>query len=126
MSEDYGAFCECDSDGYSSFYTAQRRKARKQHRCLECNAPILPGETYEYAAGKSEGGMWDAKTCAACLALVDWIKAHVPCYCRMHGDLYEDRLHDLVNQAAQTPGFAFGMLRRVVAAKRNKEERSRP
>ena len=120
MSDDYSAFCECDAEGYSSFYTSTKRKAKKSHRCDECHSPILPGEVYEYAAGKQDGDMWDSKTCPRCLALVDFIRAHVPCYCRMHGDLLEDRLQDLVGQAQQTPGFAFGIMRRVVAINRNK------
>ena len=120
MSEDYSAFCECDVDGYFSFYSTARRKAKKPHQCDECHGTIAPGEQYEYAAGKQEGDMWDSKTCPRCLELVDFIKAHVPCYCRMHGDLLEDRLRDLVEQAEQTPGFAFGIMRRVVAIRRHK------
>lgn len=115
VNESYDAFCECDIDGYSSFYSSAIRKARKQHQCSECFSIILPGESYEYASGKQEGEMWDAKTCSTCLELVNYIKAHVPCYCRMHGDLFEDRLRSLVEEATQTPGFAFGILRRVVA-----------
>ena len=126
MSEDYGAFCECDIEGSVSFYRVETRKARKSHRCSECDAPILPGEAYEDAAGKQDGDMWNEKTCSFCMALVDYIKAHVPCYCRMHGDLFEDRLQSLVEEARQTPGFAFGMLRRIVAVERNKEARRKP
>jgi hypothetical protein len=124
MSENYDSFCECDYDGAIDFYSTTIRKARKRHRCSECNGAIIPGETYEYAAGKQEEEMWDAKTCARCLALIDWIKAHVPCYCRMHGDLFEERLQYLVEDARQTPGFAFGMLRRIVAVKRHRESQS--
>ena len=126
MTEDYSAFCECDIDGYWSFYSSQRRKAKREHRCDECRATIQPGEIYEYAAGKQEGEMWSSKTCAACLELIDFIRAHVPCYCRIYGDLFGDRLRDIVDQAGQTPGFAFGILRRVVAVNRNKETRNRP
>lgn len=118
MGESYGAFCDCDG-AYSEFSSATTRKARKSHRCDECHGRIEMGETYEYASGKSEGEMWESKTCPRCMALVAWITAHVPCYCRMYGDLFEDRLHDLVSQARQTPGFAFGMLRRVAAVKRH-------
>jgi hypothetical protein len=118
--ENYEAFCECDYDGSVDFYSIKMRKSQKRHLCRECNGAILPGEQYEYAAGKQGGDMWDAKTCARCMALVEYIKAHVPCYCRMHGDLFEDRLQSLVEEARQTPGFAFGVLRRVVAIKRYK------
>lgn len=120
MGESYSAFCECDFYGYSEFCTSSTRKARKQHYCDECSSTILPGEVYEYAAGKQDGDMWVSKTCPRCLALVEWIRAHVPCYCRAYGDLLEDRLQELVWQARQTPGFAFGILRRVVAIRKHK------
>ena len=121
MSEDYGIFCECDIDGYSSFVTVTLRKAKKGHKCDECHGPIVPGDTYEYAAGKQEGDMWYSKTCPRCLALVDYIKAHVPCFCRMYGGLFEDeRMPEMVYQASHTPGFAFGIKRRIVAIEKAK------
>ena len=127
MSEDYSAFCECDIDGYLAFSTASMRKAKKAHKCSECHGPIVPGDVYEYAAGKQEGEMWDSKTCPRCLALVEWIRAHVPCYCRVYGGLFEEdeRLSDMVHQARQTPGFAFGILRRIVAINKAKENHDR-
>lgn len=116
MSEDYSVFCESDFDGSLSFSTSRFRKASKQHKCDECHGSILLGERYEYTAGKQDGDMWDNKTCPRCLALVDWIKAYVPCYCRMYGALFEDeRMPEMVGQARHTPGFAFGILRRIVA-----------
>jgi hypothetical protein len=33
----------------------ETRKARKQHRCIWCGEPILPGETYAYVRGVFEG-----------------------------------------------------------------------
>ncbi len=126
MSEDYGAFCECDygDDGYSEFMSDPvLRKAKKIHRCSECGTPILPGETYEYACWKFDGEIGDNKTCPTCLRLIDWIKAHVPCFCRMYGELFEDtdRFQEMVLEARQSPGFAFGMLRRVVAIRRRQD-----
>ena len=117
MSEDYGVFCECDIDGYVSFCSTRIiNKARKRHRCDECRGPILPGERYEQAVGKQEGDMWYSKSCHRCLSLIEWIKAHVPCFCRVYGALFEDeRLPEMVYQASHTPGFAFGIKRRIVA-----------
>lgn len=37
-----------------SFYSVHDRKAKKQHKCCECSALILPGEVYVYCIGK-----WD-------------------------------------------------------------------
>jgi hypothetical protein len=117
MSEDYSAFCECDS--YSEFLVTSRHVARKPHKCYECAGAIAAGETYEKARGRQEGEFWEAKVCARCTALVDWIKAHVPCFCRTYGVLLDSEyLEPMVEQARQTPGFAFGILRRVVAVKR--------
>ena len=42
------------------------RKARKQHHCCECPAPIVPGEIYEYASGVWEGRGQSFKTCTPC------------------------------------------------------------
>ncbi len=128
MSENYSSFCECDYDGYSEFMSDPViRKARKQHRCDECGARILPSETYEYVAGKQNGDMWDQHTCSRCLALIEWIEAHVPCFCREYGGVMVERLEGMVWQARQTPGFAFGMLRRVAIIKKHVEQqRAKP
>ena len=122
MSEDYSVFCECDIDGYVSFCSTRIIKAaRKPHKCDECHGRIRPGERYEQAVGKQEGDMWYSKTCARCLDLVEWITAHVPCYCRMYGALFEDeRMPEMVYQASHTPGFAFGIKRRIVAIEQAK------
>jgi hypothetical protein len=58
--------CLSGFDGYSEFCHTQIRKARKAHRCSECDKEILPGERYERATGKSEGELWDADTCLIC------------------------------------------------------------
>lgn len=55
-----------DADNDNEFYTERMRRARRPHVCGECHATILPGQLYEYAAGKSDGTMWTAKTCALC------------------------------------------------------------
>lgn len=123
MSEDYGVFCSCDYDGYFSFCSPRIiNKAKKRHRCSECHGGIMPGERYEYIAGVQDGDFWTSKTCTRCLDLLDWITAHVPCFCRMYGALFEDdRMPEMVYQASHTPGFAFGIKRRIVAVQRGKE-----
>jgi hypothetical protein len=42
----------CD---YPSFYDEKRRKARKEHRCIECKLPIPKGFEYYAASGKWDG-----------------------------------------------------------------------
>lgn len=120
MSEDYSAFCDCWSDDPCTFLKNETRTARKEHCCGECGGRIGSGEKYEYVAGIQCGDWWDCKTCERCVALVEWIKAHVPCFCRMYGGLFEDSFSEMVHQARQTPGFAFGILRRVVAINKAK------
>lgn len=56
---------DCDYDS-NEFYSEGQRRARKQYKCCECSAPILPGELYQYAVGKSDGDMFTARTCAVC------------------------------------------------------------
>lgn len=46
----------CDLDDGPSFYHGETIKARKQHKCCECSAPILNGE--EYYLGR---GVWDGE-----------------------------------------------------------------
>ncbi len=47
------------------------RKARKEHRCVECHWPIMPGDLYQRYRGISDGEPVTAKTCAACQELWD-------------------------------------------------------
>src|SRR5574341_1066459 len=116
-------FCACDYD-VSDFYSSASRVARKAHRCYECGRTIQIGERYLYASGKCEGAMWSAHTCVQCLAVVEWIRAHVPCFCWAHGGLYEN-LQDMIWDA-RTLGFDFGLLRRIVLVKRAREILPRP
>lgn len=62
------------------------------------------------------------RACPRCLALIEFMRAHVPCFCRVYGGLFEDsdRLQEMLVQARQTPGFEFGMMRRIVACNRRR------
>lgn len=71
-------FTECD---VPEFCNVVDRKARKQHKCCECRAPIRIGETYVNCTGK-----WDGK--------VDTFRQHMHCadacrYIRDH-DMNDD------------------------------------
>lgn len=46
------------------------RRARKQHRCVECRRTIEPGETYEYWSWAMDGTVDTAKMCAHCQAVL--------------------------------------------------------
>lgn len=105
--------CFCDYDP-AEFYHAQRRKARKPHKCDECRRAIQPGETYEHARGKWEGDVGTFDTCCRCLALRDFVQAHVPCFCWAHGNMIEDATETADEYAHETVGLKFGALRREV------------
>ncbi len=60
-------------DGYNEFQSSRVHKARKQHRCVECNDPIMPGEKYIYFVAKFEGDFSAVKCCRRCEYLRDLI-----------------------------------------------------
>lgn len=64
---------ECDLA--PDFYTWTEPVARKQHRCVECRAPILKGEKHFRYAGKWEGdlstGRQHLECMEACMLLRD-------------------------------------------------------
>lgn len=72
-------------DNDNEFYSASMVRARKPHKCCECQETIPVGATYERVAGKSDGRMWNAITCALC---VEIRKAFV-CGSWLHGYLWE-------------------------------------
>lgn len=72
--------CACLGSDYddcepSDFYDEKNPKARREHKCGECHRIIARGETYNRAAGKSDGSMWTFKTCSIC----DEIRKHFYC-----------------------------------------------
>lgn len=109
--------CVCDYDG-PEIYFSELRKARKVHVCEECRARIQPGEQYENASGKWDGRFDQFKTCSRCIALRDWVKAHVPCFCWAHGHMNEDSIETADHFSREAPGLLFGAYRRLVACRR--------
>ena len=126
MSDDFdgGSFCSCDFDGSWTPLSHTTPKARKRHKCFECGMHIQPGETYERYCGISEGEFFEAKTCPTCLAIVDWIKGHIPCFCRMYGGLWETMDDYVMDARLAAPGFAFGLMRRIVLHRRKRFTRA--
>ena len=49
-------------------------RARKEHRCGECHAPIKPGESYARVNYLFEGAWGTAIRCAACYFLCELIE----------------------------------------------------
>lgn len=72
-------------DGDNEFYSERIVKAKKPHRCCECQRTIAPSESYEHVSGRSEGDFWTAKTCADCRA----IRKALVCGTWVFGGLWE-------------------------------------
>lgn len=112
------SYCECDWDSIASVYSATQHKARKEHVCFECRRTIQPGERYESAFGIWDGRGDTFKTCSHCLSLREWVNAHVPCFCWMHGNARDDAIETARGWAHEAPGLLFGAWRREVAIRR--------
>lgn len=114
--------CYCDYD-MPSWISSRRVKARKVHKCYECRAPILAGESYEYVSGKWDD-FRDFHTCERCLELRQWATISVPCFCWAYGDLHNN-VQEMVEQIAPTiPGFFMEYGRRMIAIRRERERRT--
>lgn len=100
------------------FYHAEIRRARKPHRCSECNGAIMVGERYEHVLGKWDGYVDTFNTCERCHDIYQWTKNNVPCVCKTHGNMIEDcklAVEEAVWRARdETVGLQFGLLRRIV------------
>ena len=60
------------------------------------------------------------RACCRCIALRDWVQAHVPCLCWAHGSMIEDSLGEIdMRYRAEAPGLYFGAMRRYVAIRRH-------
>ena len=116
--------CYCDFER-PDVYTVVTPVARVEHECNECGRKISRGERYERARMLYEG-RWDCcDTCHRCLRLREWVKAHVPCFCWLHGRLLEDAYETIeslpVSEVAPGMWFEFGRL--YVACTRNPKVR---
>jgi hypothetical protein len=58
----------------TDFSTVARLKARKSHRCWECQCVISVGEAYARHAGSYDGRMAVYKVCVGC---DDWSTAYI-------------------------------------------------
>ena len=107
----YDCFCDYDRP---SIYNRAQHVARKQHKCSECGRAIEPGQQYESTFGVWDGRADTFKTCARCVAMREWVKAHVPCLCWAHGNMKEDVIETARAFAHEAPGLLFGAWRRYL------------
>lgn len=110
--------CYCDFEP-ATLYTATIRRARKPHQCSECGGLIAVGDRYEHVFGVWEGSPDTFKTCPRCLALREWVRAHVPCFCWSHQNIHDDAIETARAYAHHAPGLLFGAYRRLVAIRRS-------
>lgn len=116
------SYCECDYDSVLEVMDERIVKAaRKDHKCSECQRTIKAGESYEFVFGIADGEGCTYKTCSHCLALREWIKAHIPCFCWAYTMMREDAINTAHAAANEAPGLLFGAYRREVAIRRARE-----
>lgn len=111
--------CYCDYEPFR-FYRDRIITARKPHPCSECRRPIHPGERYEHLRAVDADDRWEVyRTCCRCLALRDYIRAHIPCFCWGYDNFLVDAETAIDDWRDEAPGLAFGAGRLAVAIRRN-------
>lgn len=115
--------CVCDYYESPTVYSLTKPVARQVHKCTECGRAINPGDQYEKVFGVWDGDAGTHKTCARCVAMREWVKAHVPCLCWAHGNMRNDVIQTARSYAHEAPGLLFGMWRRY-ATPRNRLEQA--
>lgn len=108
--------CYCDSGERADVYSVETRKARKQHRCYECQGSIRAGEVYERVATLYDGSWDTARTCCRCLDVRQYITAHAPCFCWMHGSMLDDAKAVIDEHGHISAGFYIGAMKRFLRA----------
>lgn len=63
----------CDFEG-PEIYSDSEPRAKKQHRCEECRAPILVGERHYYYAGKWDGDFSSGRQHTLCLQACVYVR----------------------------------------------------
>lgn len=121
--DDYGEF-EHLSDGW--------RKARKEHRCVECHRTIELGEKYWYDTMVEIGyGIVTEKMCAHCQGVIDIGVALTGCHRAFwYGEVlnWTDEtmgfVANIIRDHELEPGATVRMLRYVALAKRGWRDRA--
>lgn len=107
-------YCECEMP---SVMHCERREAMSEHHCCECDRTIRRGETYEHTWGVWDGSTGTYDTCSHCLALREYVTAHIPCFCWCFTAMRDDALELLRDYAHEAPGLFFAGARLYVRAR---------
>ncbi len=99
------------SDGYSVVLHDRHQKARKEHKCSECNRTICIGEVYNVMRTVFDGAADSYKTCEHCQVVKRWLQKECGGY--LFQGVFED-----IDQHRQE-GYGFGVVR-LTAGMRDK------
>lgn len=108
--------CYCDTEAPSVFASATP-KAKKAHRCCECNGVIQPGETYQRYWGVWDGEAATYRICSDCNEAAKWYTSLVKCFgdCRSFGSLHSDMYEDATEHDHEVRGFLMEVAERLDA-----------
>lgn len=68
----YECYCEpFEADEAWSWSSVSMVKARKEHRCSECEEPIKVGELHEKFVGGASGEFFSFRTCTFCASEIE-------------------------------------------------------
>jgi hypothetical protein len=95
-------------------YRSEFRKARKPHRCCECNRVIETGEEHHYAFGVCDGNSDTYRTCMHCRVACSWLSHE--CGGFVHLGVLEDLEEHVREYRGQRP--VFDLARLVVGMQR--------
>lgn len=78
----------CDWDG-PSVYGEKEVVARKEHRCVECSAPILKSEKHLRYSGRWDGNWDSGRQHLLCRDACVWVRDQLEDRCLAFGELRE-------------------------------------
>ena len=99
---------DADSCEYWEFHSSVIRKARKRHKCGECNRLIELAERYERVVGKWDGNIDTYLTCLYCVAAREWLEHECG------GWLYTAIEEDMHEHLGEMQGGSYIRLARLV------------
>lgn len=88
----------------TDFMTTATPKARKAHRCPECEATIQPGERYARIAGSSDGDFFAAIQCLPCHAFGERFMASLELSSALNWDEKTYQFGGMLDEAAEHLG----------------------
>lgn len=105
--------CAIDDSERYEVYCETTRRARKSHKCHECNRVIAKGETYRRTAGLYDGAWTINCVCRHCTVAATWLQMNCGGY--LDGGIAED----IAEHRIDYPRLAFPLGRFVVGMRRH-------